>query len=344
MGQAYVTLTQPSKISPSKEVAVVAADAKNRSVSSYSGVEFIQNNIPVYPKSSARGPWEWNATCPFVPSATIPPTNTSRCARTDPVFGPVVVNGDLWNLASSAKGAVTMRDGTDGALHMSADFRTTPATNPSSWVLGYPNISYGIAPQAVSGSPHPSTSLPLPMAVSSLPKDVIATTSYKLSGTTTAKYDFAYDIWLEPQAAVKTPRAGTLEIMVWTANGNDSLPPGYKETDRMNFALDGVTQAGRWGLYIANGAESFGASTTVELVLTRSISSGKVAVDLSSVFRTVESALKRYEPAHWSTLSNYYLDNICLGSEFGRKNGASRLGPFSWNLNGYGLELGKKLP
>jgi len=302
------------------------------------------NTISIYPKTPAEGPWEWYQSCRFVPAAKIPPSSKSGCQHSDPIFGPVILNGDLWNLGSSASGDVMMRNASSGALSVGVDFPSAPGATRSTWVLGYPNISYGVAPQAPADSPKPSASLPLPMKLEALPKDLIATTNYKLAGTSSVKYDFAYDIWLEPQHTVETPRAGTLEVMVWTADGNGALPPGYKKTVSMDFVSNGVRRTGQWGIYIANGDKSARTTTTVELVLTKSISVGKVSVDLTSAFLNVESALRQYDSAHWSTFSDYYLDSIDLGSEFGRKSGHSGAGPFAWNLYDYGFGLGMKLP
>ena len=343
-GQARVLLTQPSAIAPSKEVGVIATDADKTSLRSYAGVEFVPNTISIYPKSPARGPWEWYQSCRFVPAAKIPPSSKSGCQHSDPIFGPVVLNGDLWNLGTSASGDVMMRNASSGNLSVGVDFPSAPGASRSTWVLGYPNISYGVTPQAPADSPKPTASLPLPMKLEALPKDLIATTDYKLAGTSSVKYDFAYDIWLEPQHTVETPRAGTLEVMVWTADGNGALPPGYKKTLPMDFVSDGVRRTGQWGVYIANGDKSGGTTTTVQLVLTQSVTTGKVSVDLTSAFLNVESALKQYDSTHWSSFSNYYLDSIDLGSEFGRKNGHTGAGPFSWNLYDYGLGLGMKLP
>ena len=83
--------------------------------------------------------------------------------------------------------------------------------------------------------------------------------------------------------------------MVWTDNGNDALPPGYRETVPMDFTVNGVTKVGQWGVYISNGEKS-GSTTTVQLVLTKVIGAGKVAVDLNNSFEKVESALQDLRP------------------------------------------------
>ncbi len=343
-GQAQVILTQPSVISPPRELGVIATDADRTGLRSFAGVEFLANRISIYPKSGAGGPWEWYQSCRFIPSSKVPPSPRAGCQRSDPIFGPVVLNGDLWNLASTAKGGVVIRDTAAGAMGVSADFRSAPQASQSTWVLGDPNVTYGIQPQAAQSSPAPSSSLPLPMKLDALPKDVIATTNYKLAGTSTTRFDFSYDIWLEPQKAVEAPGSGTLEVMVWTDDGNQALPPGYRETVSMDFSVNGVTEVGRWGVYISSGPKGSGATTTVQLVLTKVIGAGKVGIDLNDSFGQVETALKAYDPSAWPTFSKYYLDSITLGSEFGRKSGSSGVGPFSWDLYSYSFGLGMKLP
>ncbi len=324
-------------------VGVTATDANTTSLRSSGEVDFLPNRISIYPKSASGGPWEWYQSCPFIPSTDVPPNAKSGCQRSDPIFGPVVLDGDLWNLGSTAKGGVMMRNTTAGDLSVSANFTSAPSASGSSWVLGDPNVTYGIQPQTINTSPKPLPSLPLPMNVNALPKDLIATTNYKLAGTSSTRFDFSYDIWLQPQKAVETPRTGTLEIMVWTDDGNQALPPGYRGPVWMDYADNGVRKTGQWGVYITNGEKGSG-TTTVQLVLTKVINKGNVAIDLTHSFQKVESALTNYYPTSWPSFSSYFLDSITLGSEFGRKTGSSGVGPFSWNLYNYSFGLGTKLP
>lgn len=342
-GRAQVRLNQPQKVTSSMVVGVTATDANTTSLRSSGEVDFLPNRISIYPKSASGGPWEWYQSCPFIPSTDVPPNAKSGCQRSDPIFGPVVLDGDLWNLGSTAKGGVMMRNTTAGDLSVSANFTSAPSASGSSWVLGDPNVTYGIQPQTINTSPKPLPSLPLPMNVNALPKDLIATTNYKLAGTSSTRFDFSYDIWLQPQKAVETPRTGTLEIMVWTDDGNQALPPGYRGPVWMDYADNGVRKTGQWGVYITNGEKGSG-TTTVQLVLTKVINKGNVAIDLTHSFQKVESALTNYYPTSWPSFSSYFLDSITLGSEFGRKTGSSGVGPFSWNLYNYSFGLGTKLP
>jgi hypothetical protein len=296
------------------------------------------DTISVFPKSMSTGSWKWDSSCRFVPIAS------RGCEGGDPIFGPVVLNGDLWNLGSKGSGSAAMKISSNGDLTTTAKFSSTPEVSTQTWVLGFPNVSYGISPQAATDSPKPSASLPLPMKISSLPTDLIASSDYKLTGTSSVRYDLAYDTWLEPQHQVVTPRRGTIELMVWTADGNGALPPGFRENVSMSYAVNGVTRTDPWGVYIVNGDQAQATNTTVYLILTKPITDGKVSVDFTRALRHMEAALKKYNPKHWSSFSNYYLDTIPLGSEFGHVPGKSTVGPYTWDLYDYKLEMGGQLP
>jgi hypothetical protein len=297
------------------------------------------STISLFPQSGQAGPWEWYRSCLFLPSVKIPPSG--GCQTSDPVFGPIVLNGDLWNLNKSVNGGVAMHDTSSGALAVYANFPKAGSASPSTWVLGYPNISYGIAPQSPADSPKPSASLPLPMKLSTVP-NLLGTTNYQVSGTSATRFDFSYDIWLEPHQAVDSPTTGTLEVMVWMDSANDALPPDYRETVPMDYAVNGVTKSGKWGVYLPLGKTS--GTTTVVLSLTKRMDRASFAVELTTAIQQAEAALKKYDPTEWPSFSNYYLDSISLGSEFGQKPGSSGAGPFSWGLFLYRLGVGAKLP
>jgi hypothetical protein len=302
------------------------------------GANSASHTISVFPKSMSTGSWKWDGSCRFIPIAS------RGCEGSDPIFGPVVLNGDLWNLGSKASGSAAMKISSDGDLTTTVELSSAPEVSAGTWVLGFPNVSYGISPQAAADSPKPSASLPLPMKITSLPTDLIASSTYKLTGTSSVRYDLAYDTWLEPQRQVVTPRRGTIELMVWTADGNGALPPGFRENVSMSYAVNGVTRTDLWGVYVVNGDQTQATNTTVYLILTKPISDGKVSVDFTRAFRHMEAALEKYDPRHWSSFSNYYLDTIPLGSEFGRLPGKSTVGPYTWDLYDYQLEMGEQLP
>jgi hypothetical protein len=298
------------------------------------------STISLYPGADHGGPWEWYRSCLFLPSVKIPPSD-GLCQGSDPVFGPIVLNGDLWNLDKTASGGVTMQNAADGALAVSAHFPAAGPKSSSTWVLGYPNISYGIEPQSAADSPKPSASLPLPMKLSTVPT-VLGTTDYAVSGTSTTRFDFAYDMWLEPQKTVETPRAGTLEIMVWMDYANHALPPDYREKFSMDYAVNGSAENGQWFVYLPVGNVT--GTTTVVLALTNPLSKANFAIALTGAIQRAESALHQYDPRAWPSFSDYFLDSISLGSEFGLKEGNSSLGPFSWTLSHYSLGVASKLP
>ena len=343
-GEVHVTLTQPAAISPSKSVAVTAIDTADSSVRSYAFVTFLSNKISFLPLAGSAGPWEWYGSCEFVPSAKIPPSAGSGCRSSDPTFGTLVLNGDLWNLSSKARGNVTMGINSKGQLATSEGFASATEVSGYTWVLGDPNVSYGVEPQAAADPPKVSPSLPLPMALTSLPHDVVATAEYDLTDTASVTYDFSYDLWLEPQRTVAAPTRGTIEFMIWTDDGNGALPPGHEGAVSMGYAVNGVARTGPWGIYINNGNKASAAQTTVYLVLQKPTNDAAVGVDFNTAFQVMESALKKYDPAHWSTFSDYYLDSIPLGSEFGHRAGQAETGPSHWSLDRYSLSLGTKLP
>ena len=137
-GRAQVRLTQPQEVTSSKEVGVTATDANITSLRSSAEVDFLPNRISIYPKSASGGPWEWYQSCPFIPSTDVPPNAKSGCQRSDPIFGPVVLDGDLWNLGSTARGGVMMRNTTAGDLSVSANFTSAPSASGSSLGTGRP--------------------------------------------------------------------------------------------------------------------------------------------------------------------------------------------------------------
>lgn len=298
------------------------------------------STISMYPEVDHGGPWEWYRSCLFLPSVKIPPSG-GLCQASDPVFGPIVLNGDLWNLDKTASGGVTMQNSTSGALAVSAHFPAAGPKSSSTWVLGYPNVSYGIEPQSAADSPTPSAGLPLPVKLSTV-LTVVGTADYAVSGTSTTRFDFAYDMWLEPQKTVETPRAGTLEIMVWMDYANHALPPDYREKFLMDYAVNGSAENGQWFVYLPVGKVR--GTTTVVLAVTNPLSRATFAIALTGAIQRAESALHQYDPSEWPSFSDYYLDSISLGSEFGLKEGNSSLGPLSWGLSRYSLGVGSKLP
>jgi Glycosyl hydrolase family 12 len=302
------------------------------------------STISLFPKAKGDGPWEWNKTCRFIPTKTIPPSTKGGCSTVDPVFGPIILNGNLWNIGATAATTVKMGISSEGELSVSTGRAAAPQRSKSTWVLGFPDITYGTTPQAPGDSPKTSPNLPLPMKLNALPKNLIATASYQLTNTSTVRYDLAYDLWIEPQRTVETPRTGTIEFMIWTDDGNHALPPGFKENVTMAYAVNGVEKSAPWGVYLTNGNKAAKTNTTVYLVLTKPVNNAQVSVDLSRALLEMDAVLTKYDSTHWSNIPNYYLDSIPLGTEFGKLPGASTAGPFSWSLHSYRLGVNQQLP
>jgi hypothetical protein len=294
--------------------------------------------ISFFPRAGASGPWEWNPQCPFIPTAQ------SGCQDSDPVYGSIILNGDLWNIGSTASGDVEMGINSKGQLVTSADFSSAKAERSYTWVRGYPNVSYGVAPQAPSDAPARSQAFALPLSLKQVPSDVIATTNYDVSATSSITYDLSYDIWLEPQQQVEAPTGKTLELMIWTDESIHSLPPGYKEQITMPYALNGVRKSGTWSVYISNGSRASNATTTIELVLRTPKNKAQIGVDFNSAFSNMEKALTKVYPSQWKSFSSYYLDSFSFGTEFGPLTGHASAGPLTWSLDGYSLRVGGHLP
>jgi Glycosyl hydrolase family 12 len=302
------------------------------------GVTLTPETLSFFPRAEQSGPWEWDAECPFLPAAK------SGCQDTDPVYGSIILNGDLWNIDGTASGDAEMDVDPEGRLVTSADFSSAQAEHKTTWVRGYPNVTYGVSPQAPADAPPRSPELPLPLNLKQLPHDVIATADYDVSETSSVTFDLAYDIWLEPHKEVRSPRAKTLELMIWTDENGGALPPGYKEEITMPYSLDGAGKAGSWSVYMTNASRASNATTTVELVLKTPQSNAQIGVDLNNAFSSMEKALTKEYPSRWNSFSSYYLDAISLGTEFGPLKNRSDAGPLAWNLDSYNLNIGGQLP
>jgi Glycosyl hydrolase family 12 len=231
-----------------------------------------------------------------------------------------------------------------GRLVTSADLSSATAQQGYTWVRGYPNVAYGVSPQAPAASPPPSSKLPLPLNLKQLPADVLATATYDVTQASSVTWDLAYEIWLEPQKKVEQPTGKTLELMIWTDENESSLPPGYKETITMPYSVNGVRMSGAWSVCISNGSRASNSTTTIQLVLNTPKNNAQIGVDLNSAFSNMEQALTKEYPTRWSSFSSYYLDSIFFGTEFGPLTNDANAGPLTWTLSGYRLSTGSHLP
>ncbi len=313
--------------------------------------------MSLLPSTTAKGnAWEWSSVCrvgPHIPAG---------CQASGPELGPAQLAGNEWNLGGGPT--------TTGSVRMSRELvgrrRTLkgnlssapPCTDPSciapeanTWVRGYPSVLYGIDQCNAATSPPQSPQLRLPMKVGSIPSDLIGSTTYD-SQTSPVTYDIAYDLWLNA-SGTKTPckTDGTLEVMVWTDYDAQSLLPDSLKvgTTTVPFAVNGTADPGNqaWSVYVNNvfqGGHTQPWGGTVWLVLdsAHTVKDGTATVNLSAALNAVGTLLEHNYG--WSNFaSNYWLDTIAFGTEFGPESGDPYGdGPttFSLNLTSYCLEPG----
>ena len=302
--------------------------------------------------------WKWDARCQFGPE------KDKACGVAGPVLGTAQLSGDEWNLGSgvAVPGSLDMSVNASGALAVHGDFPATPPCTSTSclapsaytWVRGFPSVLYGINQCHRSTSPRMSRLLPLPMRVSSIRSDLIATTTYSLQKPRVT-YDIAYDLWLNDSSTRRPCRTdGTLEVMVWTDYDNQALLPQSMQvaTASIPFATNRAVKTGKqaWSIYASNvygkgRTAPWGGSLWFVLDAADRVSSGSVSVDLSSVLSAVAALLQSNYRWH-NFKRSYWLDTIPFGMEFGPQDGTvtgSGSSYFSLKLSSYCLEPGTTL-
>jgi hypothetical protein len=301
-----------------------------------------------------NGAWDWTAGCYLAPATA------TACASSDPNYGHVQLDGDIWNLGGgrAGPGSVGMALGTSGSLLIRGMLPTAPpcteptciAPSANTWVRGYPSVVYGLDQCAIGASPPASAKFPVPMKVSSIPADLVGSTTY-VAQAQRVTYDIAYDMWLN-DSSTNAPchKDGTIEIMVWTDYDTPALLPAsmMAATASVPFAVNGVEQAGKssWSVYTSNifpAGQTAPWGGTIWFVLGQSAvqTAGTVSVDLSSVLSAAGQLLaKQYA---WSNFADHYwLDTVPFGIEFGPQSAqVSATGPsyFSLDISSYCLEL-----
>ena len=312
--------------------------------------------LTLLPDLSAGGrSWDWTASCPEVPSG---PTG---CTSQDPDLGSAQVNGDLWNLGTGGPtpGTLAMSVDAAGVLRVQGDFPSTPPCNGSrcpvaTWVRGFPNVAYGVDQCSPGLSPPGSASFTLPIRLSAIRHDLIATTGYSPppAGVT---YDISYDMWLNRTRDTECQTNSTVEIMVWTDYSAGAPPPAsllVTSSATLPFAVNGVVNAGTdgWSMYVT-GMDRTASNPleggTVWLVPNTPLlpDGGVIGIDLSSAFVDVADLLQ--SNYGWSTFAQtYWLDTVPFGMEFGPSSGASTdagQSDFSLDLSSFCLGTGLTL-
>jgi hypothetical protein len=312
--------------------------------------------VSLLPDTSATNrTWQWTQACRLGPSTR------GACAPAGPNLGSAQLDGDEWNLGASLEdpGSLTMSVNSQGSLTMQGQLSSAPpctqstciAPSANTWVRGYPNVLYGINQCSASTSPPVSPGLRLPMRLSSIPSDLIGTTTYSTQ-TSHITYDVGYDMWLN-NSATKTPckKDGTLEVMVWTGYDQRALLPDSVKTGTASipFKVDGTLYPGpgAWSVYVSNvfqrgHTEPWGGTVWFVLNKSNTVHTGTVSVDLSTVFSEVGTLLQNNYG--WADFQrNYWLDTVPFGMEFGPESGTltgAGSSYFSLRLSSYCLGVG----
>ena len=314
-----------------------------------------QARVALLPHTEAAGrSWEWSAGC------RVGPRSVEGCAASGPLVGSAQLAGNAWNLggAPGATGSVRMSVSESGALSVKGDLSSAPpctdstclAPEANTWVRGFPSVLYGIDQCNAATSPPQSNALRLPAQVRSIPSSLIGTTTYSVDASQIT-YTVAYDLWLNP-SDTPTPcrKNGTLEVMVWTDHDAASRLPDSMRTANASipYAVDGVAKSGdnAWAVYVSNvfaKGETAPWGGTVWFVLDpkHSVKKGTVSVDLSIALAAVGGLVR--DVYGWSDFAtDYWLDTIAFGIEFGPDNGdtygAGRT-DFALNISAYCLEV-----
>jgi hypothetical protein len=310
--------------------------------------------VSLLPSVATNGnSWQWDSACRFGPRTA------TACAAAGPNLRFGQIAGDAWNIGGdpSQTGSVTMSLNPTGGLEINGAFHNAPpcadatciAPQANTWVRGYPSVLYGIDQCNAKTSPASTSGLQLPTQVSSIPANLVGTTTYDARpGNVT--YDVAYDMWLNP-SGTKTPcrSDGTIEVMVWTDYGDRALLPRSLQvgTTSVPFAVNGAVDPGdqAWTVYannvFGNGhTVPWGGTVWLVLDVGRVVKKGTVTVDLGAALNAAGTLLQNnYGWADFA--NNYWLDTISFGMEFGPDNGDPYgAGPanFSLSLSSYCLE------
>ena len=275
----------------------------------------------------------------LLPSESMAPLYWSAGSSTNESYsralGCSTISGDLWNIADNSEGYVKMEE--QSALDATVDFSYVDYANPSDGVVGYPHVEYGYNPFR-GAETNSISALPLPKKIKDLP-ELVCLANYSLYSVT-LPVNFAYDIWITKNSHVTSkPGLGDLELMIWTYYNGDIAPSSSFATSVGSVSLptlvNGRNEQLEWNIWVSNGDRSQDHWTVVYIVLSNPIASGTVGVDLHRMLNEMGDALSRNYAGQWQSLAiqDYYLDSICLGSEF--KVGSGNQATYRWNISNY---------
>ncbi len=252
------------------------------------------------------------------------------------ISGSTIISGDLYGLQSGSKGVIMSES--DSSLSVSVNLKKAKAKSDDA-IVAYPNIGYGFSVFGGGTSRYDTPLLELPLQLNVLP-EIVSEVNY--STTHALRTDYAYDIWITqdmPTSNTRTAVTGDIELMIWTQYNDlfpqrDAGPPSQPVASvDLPTLVNGANEPLLWNIYVYNGAQSADKGwTKVFIVLSDPINSGTVGIDLGQMISEMTAALLVYYPSHWqsSNLSQYWLDQISLGSEFAIKSPN-----YSWNASSY---------
>ncbi len=219
------------------------------------------------------------------------------------------INTNLWNMANSSVGNVTMTLNSKLIVNLSF-VRALYEDSPT--VLGYPEILYGVNIWG-GGIPSPSEILPLPIVLSNLSKGVYLEVNYSIKDLSNTPIDFAYDIWMTRNVTTSGATHGDIELMIWLYHTAGTVPAGsYVTTIRIPAIINGKTVYANWEVYVDNGSSNTWSIITFSV----DISGGDVMVNLSNFINGTVYILSHYFNWNSEYIYNLHLQTIDLGSEF----------------------------
>ena len=169
---------------------------------------------------------------------------------------------DLWNIANSSVGSVTMSSTQSGGISSTINFSSLGYGSSGQTVIGYPNIEYGYSPWG-GGTTAMSNALRLPKQITHFPP-TISSIRYKVSGST-PPMDFSYDIWITQSQYATTVSNGDLELMIWTDHASGLVPAGGTAigTFSTETYVNGSVQNLTWNIYVNNGNKASASQWTI---------------------------------------------------------------------------------
>ena len=321
---------------PGRSIAAVVAAVCLTAASSACGrTQQSAARVALLPSAVAKGrTWAWTSAC------RVGPQGATGCDASGPDLGVAQLAGNEWNLGRAATGDRVGEHGRHRvrrpAGHGRSRQRASVHGRDVHRVAGQ-HLGARLPERPVRHRPVPrrdvaaavTRSCSCPMQVGSIPSDLIGSTTYDVRGTHVT-YDVAYDLWLNA-SDTKTPcqTDGTLEVMVWTDYDAQALLPDALKvgTPRFRSPSNGAVDPGNqaWSVYVNNvyrSGHTVPWGGTVWLVLDPARTrQARARSPSTSARRSTRSARCSSSNYGWSNFSsNYWLDTIAFGMEFGPEN------------------------